>query len=91
MVREAIGDVDISNGLRAVEDSPPIGQVALLKQKHSGIGGDRLNYVPKDDWDVRKSTEILQNSFRLTTFSQRKIPLGWPGENSFWLEIEGLF
>ena len=57
MVREAIGDVDISNGLRAVEDSPPIGQVALLKQKHSGIGGDRLNYVPKDDWDVRKSTE----------------------------------
>jgi hypothetical protein len=56
VVRESVGDVDASNGLR-IEDAPPIGQVALLKQKHSGIGGERLNYVAKDDWDCRKSTE----------------------------------
>ena len=48
--------MDISNGLR-VEEPAPVGKVGLLKQKHSGIGGDRLNYVAKDDWDPRKSTE----------------------------------
>lgn len=56
IVRESVGDVDISNGLR-VDDAPPVGQVAILKQKSNGIGGDRLNYVPEDTWDCKKSTE----------------------------------
>ncbi len=56
IIRESIGDVDVSNGLR-VEEPPQVGKVALLKQKHSGIGGEPLKYFPKDDWDPRKSTE----------------------------------
>ena len=41
VVREATGDVDISNGYRPEPNAPRvIGQVALLKQKHSGIGGN---------------------------------------------------
>lgn len=54
IVREAIGDVDVANGIR-VEEPPQIGKVSLLKQKHSGIGGERLNYVAKDEWDCRRS------------------------------------
>ena len=56
IVRESVGDVDVSNGLR-VEDPTPVGKVALLQQKQSGIGGERLNYVAQDEWDPRKSTE----------------------------------
>ena len=41
VVREATGDVDISNGYKPEPNAPRIiGQVALLKQKHSGIGGN---------------------------------------------------
>ena len=56
IVRESIGDVDISNGLR-VEEPIPHGQVPLMKEKFCGIGGETLKYVPRDDWDPRKSTE----------------------------------
>ena len=31
--------------------------VALLKPGFGGIGGEKLLYQPKDDWDCRRSTE----------------------------------
>ena len=40
-----------------MEDPLPPGQVSLMKEKFSGVGGETLKYVPKDDWDPRKSTE----------------------------------
>ena len=40
-----------------MEDPVLPGQVSLMKEKFSGVGGETLKYVPKDDWDPRKSTE----------------------------------
>ena len=40
-----------------MEDPLPPGQVSLMKEKFSGVGGETLKYVPRDDWDPRKSTE----------------------------------
>jgi hypothetical protein len=33
------------------------GPVPVLKPGFGGIGGERLLYQPKDDWDCRRSTE----------------------------------
>ena len=40
-----------------MEDPVLPGQVSLMKEKFSGIGGETLKYVPSDDWNPRKSTE----------------------------------
>ena len=77
IVRESVGDVDVSNGLR-VEDPVPVGKVALLQQKQSGIGGERLNYVAQDEWDPRKSTEerLGWSEHKLHDLSIREIATG---------------
>ena len=44
-------------GIGTVSGSGTGGSVPLLRPGSIGIGGEKLFYSPKDDWDCRRSTE----------------------------------